>query len=289
MGETVGEGLTSAAPGESARASYRMFTTISGPEACAAARSPAVIRPESVEMSVGDSISLSDVVIESFSIDGEFVASVPVDFFDHFPSNVAFERIEHPTRIIYRAKRFGSKSLEVRHYCDSSIRGSLIINVRNDGDVFIDRGACPGEGCRYDMIYRARSRIPVFEQSSTDSAVVGYVDADDIFLAQDGEVHATPTRFVVDRAHGDFNIGDEVLALTYTGEGWWRVRHNGVIREADLGFSPSSGNTCDNPEQCWGHLEKPVESIWWLRGLSEHEVAGWIIASDAIRAIDHRW
>jgi len=38
------------------------------------------------------------------------------------------------------------------------------------------------------------------------------------------------------------------------GEGWYKVFFNGELTEADLGFSPWGGKTCDRPSRCWGHL-----------------------------------
>ena len=266
-----------------------MLTTITGPEACNAVPRPAVMRSRRVVLSVGDIFALDDAVIEAYTEDERFIPSVPVDFFDNFPSNVAFERIDQPVGVAYRAKRPGLKVIKVRHYCDGSLNESLVIEIRNEGDLFIDHHGCLGEGCEYGRMYRTGSTRTVYEQSSTESAVIGDIPAGKVLLARDGEVHAVPTRFIVDREFEEFKPGDEVFALTYAGEGWWRVFHNGELTKADFGFSPYGGNTCDKPKQCWGHLEKPSQTTWWMHVIWEDSVEGWIIADDQMRAIDNKW
>ena len=160
----------------------------------------------------------------------------------------------------------------------------------SDGDVYIDQHACPGEGCGFCALYKAVSTVTVYEKPSNESAIVGNVEPADTFLSKDGEVHTVATPFVVDREHEQFKPGDEVLALTYGGEGWFQVYHNGELTRADLNFSPwggSGGKTCDNPQHCWGHLTRELEFTWWLRVITETHLEGWVIADRSMRQIDN--
>jgi hypothetical protein len=292
-GFNVGEGLTSATPGAAIDAGQRMFTTITGPEACNAVAEPHTMDAKRIELSVGDEFSLSDAVIDAYSERGDFIGSVPIDIFDPDPANIAMAFVDVPVGVVYKAMRHGTKVFQIRYFCAgaASVLAELFVDVRNDGEVFIDHHACPGEGCRYCTLYKAVTSVTVYEQPWTESAVVGEVQPGDTFLSKDGEVHTVPTPFIVDREHETFRPGDEVLALTYTGEGWYRVRHNGVLTEADLGFSPwggSGGKTCNRPERCWGHLTRELEFTWWMRVITETSLEGWVVADQSMRAIDNR-
>ena len=159
-------------------------------------------------------------------------------------------------------------------------------------DVFIDRGACPGEGCKYCEIYSAGAELTLYDKPSTESNAIGRLLVGEIFLAQTGEVHTVPTRFEVREASGPFRPGDEVFALTYGGEGWFRVFHNGMLIDASLGFSPwggGAGKTCDKPEFCFGQLTKELEFYWWMYVLSESGEQGWVIHDRSMRWIEPKY
>ena len=154
---------------------------------------------------------------------------------------------------------------------------------------FVDSGACPGEGCGYGAPYEANAAVPIFERPSTSSKRIGEVASGDTFLSKTGEVHTVPTRFEVLSESGPFRPGDDVYALTYLGEGYFRIFHNGKLTQADLGFSPwggSAGKTCDKPEHCFGILSEELEFTWWLFVLSETGMEGWVVADESIRGID---
>lgn len=156
-----------------------------------------------------------------------------------------------------------------------------------DEEVFIDRGACPGERCSYCDLYVADTDIVVYKSPSYGGEKIGEIRAGDAFIAKTGEVHTVPGRFTIFRKHKEFKPGDEVYVLTYLGEGFFRVRHNGELKEAKLGFSiwgPYDG-VCDNGNECWGGLGEPLKSTWWLNIKSEEEVQGWIVYSSSVREI----
>lgn len=153
--------------------------------------------------------------------------------------------------------------------------------------IFIDRGACPGEWCSYCGLYVSNADIDVYKSPSFDAEVVGKVRSGEAFITKTGEVHTSPGRFNIFQEHEIFKPGDEVYVLTYMGEGYFRVRHNGVLTEAELGFSawgPDDG-VCDWSDGCWGGLEKPLNFTWWLNIVSHGEIQGWIINTSSIREI----
>jgi len=176
------------------------------------------------------------------------------------------------------------------------ILGLIILSLFGDlsaeeSNVYVDKGACPGEGCEYCALYIAKSEVPVYKEPSVESERVGVIPADDTFISKTGEVHTVPTKFNVHREHDGIKPEDEVFALTYLGEGYYRVYHNGELTRADLGFSPwggSGGKTCNKPEYCWGQLEKELEFTWWMWVISESSLEGWVIADGSMRQIDNR-
>lgn len=156
-------------------------------------------------------------------------------------------------------------------------------------DVFIDPGACPGEGCTYCEIYSASEDLDLFETPSLDANVIGRIKSGETLLSKTGEVHTLPTRFEIYRDSGPFQAGDDVYVLTYGGEGYFRIYHNGELTVTDLGFSPwggGSGKTCDKPEFCFGRLAKELEFTWWIFVLSEGGSQGWVPHDSSMRWIE---
>ncbi len=159
-------------------------------------------------------------------------------------------------------------------------------------EIFVDSGACPGEGCGYCGLYVALSDVPVYEKPSRTSRKHGEIPSGDTFISKRGEVHTIPTRFEIHREHKDFKASDEVFALTYLGEGYFRVFLNGTLTQANLGFSPwggSGGKTCNNPKRCWGRLVKELEFTWWIWVIAESSMEGWVVGDDSMRQIQNKW
>lgn len=151
---------------------------------------------------------------------------------------------------------------------------------------FIDKGACPGEGCRYGETWIARFPVSLRAQPSVESPVVATLETGSEAITLGGEVHTTPSRFKVTRAHGAFQPGDDVWVYTYLGEGYFRVLHNGELKEADLGFSPwggTAGTKCEASSLCWGTLESRLEFDWWVQLKGPDEVAGWTTETSQFR------
>ncbi len=170
------------------------------------------------------------------------------------------------------------------------VLGVFRVLSAEEQEIFVDSGACPGEGCGYCALYVARSDVPVYEKSAVTSKQLGEIPSGNTFVSKLGEVHTVPTRFEVHREHKGIKPGDEVFALTYLGEGYFRIFHNGTLTRADLGFSPwggGAGKTCDKPAYCWGRLTKELEFTWWMWVISETGLAGWVIADNAMREIQN--
>ncbi len=147
-------------------------------------------------------------------------------------------------------------------------------------DVFVDKGACPGEGCVYGERWVARARVRLLSAPDLSATVVGILDTGMAVQTVTGEVHTIPARFTVRQPHGEFAPGDIVHVYTYLGEGWFRVRHDGETKEADLGFSPwggSSGKRCELEDRCWGTLQEELRLDWWIKVRTPDGTEGWTL------------
>jgi hypothetical protein len=83
-----------------------------------------------------------------------------------------------------------------------------------------------------------------------------------------GEVHTIPSRFVVKKPHAPYKPGDVLWIYTYQGEGFFKVWFKGRMYVEDLLFSPyggSGGPRCEATDQCWGEMDKRLDSVWWIK------------------------
>jgi hypothetical protein len=161
-------------------------------------------------------------------------------------------------------------------------------------DLFIDQGACPGEGCVYDEPWVAEAPIELHAAADLASAVVAKLDAGDSVWTLTGEVHTlVPGIFQVVHAFDDFAPGDEVQLYTYRGEGWFHVRHNGVLKDADLSIGPTEPDfratlqRCTETPYCHGALERAPEYEWWIKVRTASGIEGWVAGPQSFDTPSH--
>ncbi|HEX8422069.1 MAG TPA: hypothetical protein VF634_01595 [Pyrinomonadaceae bacterium] len=144
--------------------------------------------------------------------------------------------------------------------------------------VYIDRGACAGEGCGYGR-WKTTKDTDAYAAPDVRSRKVGQFRAGTDALALTGEVHVVPGKFVVKRRHGRFRAGNIIRVYTYRGEGRFKVRHAGRwYDEEDLGFSPwggTAGRRCELGAECWGELESELDMVTWVKVRSADGWTGW--------------
>ena len=161
--------------------------------------------------------------------------------------------------------------------------------VAEELEIYIDKGACPGERCQYCNLYVARKDIVLRKEPSEMAEEAGVVDKGDAMVARTGEVHVVPARFNIYEAFNQFKPGDEVYLLTYEGEGFFKILHNGVMSQGEIGFSPWGGNwdgECDDPDACSGGLDDGYHWTWWLWVTTEKGMEGWVPRSDDLKYAD---
>ncbi len=136
--------------------------------------------------------------------------------------------------------------------------------VKNPPEVYVDPGACPFECC----VYREWGVLQDVElvDSPGGLKVVGEALAGEKVQAITGEVHTIPLEFTLpedfelsDRY--DLQPGDRVFLLTYIGEGYWKLWHEGKV---------VSGVEIDDPPR--------PESRWWVRVRTAAGVTGWTLS-----------
>ncbi len=143
---------------------------------------------------------------------------------------------------------------------------------------YVIKGACPFECCTY-RTWSVEASTTLYSQPDRKSKVVGKVKAHESVDAITGEVHATPTRFIVNRAHESDKPQDVLWVYSYEGEGHFKVLRNGELVSENLSFSPyggTGGTRCqDQSQYCWGTLENEISNTWWVKVKTKTGVEGW--------------
>ena len=158
--------------------------------------------------------------------------------------------------------------------------GALVTGQAVGQDVFIDKGACLGEGCVYGERWVAQEAIGLLITPDSASPIAATVARGATVQTLTGEVHTVPGRFVVYRSHRDFSPGDSVVLYTYLGEGRFRIQHNGELKVADLDTNPrrrAPERLCELDSNCWGSVQQEPQSDWWIKVETDDGVEGWIL------------
>jgi hypothetical protein len=146
--------------------------------------------------------------------------------------------------------------------------------------VYVDRGACEGEACRYGR-WKTREATAIYARPDERSRKVGELRAGRCVVALTGEVQVfAPGRFVVRKAWERFKPGDVIAAYTYLGEEIYKIRHKGRWHASQqLTYSPPPGpganEQCDLDERCWGVFEKKPDAVWWIKMRDGRGRVGW--------------
>jgi hypothetical protein len=127
---------------------------------------------------------------------------------------------------------------------------------------YIDKGACPFECCTYRN-WTASQGIALVEQPNSKK-IVARIHKGEKVQALTGEVHSIPLRVVAGQDHPDAGVkrGEVIYILHYTGEGYWKVWHNGRLVEID-NFSDKG----PYPQR-----------TWWVKVKTTSGIVGWTIS-----------
>jgi hypothetical protein len=147
---------------------------------------------------------------------------------------------------------------------------------------YVDKGACPGEGCSYGK-WQAIRNVSLFGTKSEKSTIIATVVKDEFVVSLTGEVDSIPGIFILDKPYEHYqdpstahihNTGDYVYIYTYEGEGYYKFWCNGTMSS---GFSPiiNSDFKSGHSEMVNGHWLKRPKSTWWIKIRTSQGIVGW--------------
>jgi hypothetical protein len=145
---------------------------------------------------------------------------------------------------------------------------------------FIDKGVCPFECCQYGE-WVSNTDVTLFESPDTSVTVVARLAEGDSVIGEYGEVWSVPTPFVFKTTvNGEsgrwYAKGDTVWAVSYQGEGRFKVWKDGTVYSEDLDFSPSGRAGDGRCETCsHGSLLWDMQATWWVRIRTGDGRIGW--------------
>ena len=161
----------------------------------------------------------------------------------------------------------------------------LSAKQRRRAPVYVDRGACQGEACRFGP-WKPHETTTLYARPDARSRKVGEVRAGGpCVLALTGRVHIyAPGRFVVTRREGRYRPGDVLSVYTYQGEEVYKVRYRGRWYEWEklqnspvhnVNPVPSSRQACEADSRCWGYFVREPDSESWAKVRTPAGVIGW--------------
>ena len=136
-------------------------------------------------------------------------------------------------------------------------------------EVFVDRGACPGECCTYGAWLATRT-VDLYRAPGETVTRIGQVAAGSAVVALTGEVRTKAGKFVVRKASPPYRPGDVIWVYTNLGEGFYRVWRAGEIVTQEISVAPDHQNPDD-----WGYYERQPVSRWWVRVRRQDGHEGW--------------
>lgn len=155
------------------------------------------------------------------------------------------------------------------------------------GWTFVDPGACPFECCQYGT-WTTTEPVLLRAEPNESAEVLVRIDAGIAVQAVTGEVHTLPGRFKIKKDSPPYRVGDEVLILTYLGEGSFKIQFKGQINEDGFDFGPDNGYSeeeCLASPSCIGVLEASPESRWWAL-IRHSDMQGWTLVEGNFSGTD---
>jgi len=149
-------------------------------------------------------------------------------------------------------------------------------------EVFIDKGACPFEGCAYrDWTVDADTQL--YDGPGGKKLAILLKKGGRV-TGLTGEVHVKPQLVrvlrdqpsVKDGKAFSFRKGEVFYLLTYLGEGEYQAWYKGEVIQVAPDFVWQGANTCsDSPEGCWAKPEGKYQATWWVKVRLESGAEGW--------------
>jgi hypothetical protein len=138
--------------------------------------------------------------------------------------------------------------------------------------VYVVKGACPSDGCKFGM-WTATGNRPLFD-SPGSSTVVAQIDRGERVAALRSELRLRPVKGVVVGRIDHLKQGEIIYLMDYVGEGLSNVWARGQVF-AD----PRGDDGCTPAPVCKAAIRFPSEKApyeWWVRVQKRNGESGWI-------------
>lgn len=163
------------------------------------------------------------------------------------------------------------------------LTGTRAYSQTRPPSLYVDKGACPFECCTYRRWKTVRATV-AYARPNKRSRRVGTFKAGSSVVGLTGEVRTAPGRFVILRAHERYKPGDVLWVYTPLGEGFYKGWFKGRMYDEGLEYMTGpyerSIPGCEETPQCWGKLEKEIQSEWWVKVRSAEGWVGWTDQAD---------
>ena len=133
--------------------------------------------------------------------------------------------------------------------------------------VYIEKGACPGEGCYLEGKIKAREAASLFQEKRTDSPVLATIDPNEWV-----EILGTEDR-LVPRAGTDRAMGEVVYMLGYEGEGC-----STIWKKGELSSWCDDDGDLSNDSIVWSELVDSTDTSlgFWVEVKRANGQIGWL-------------
>ncbi|WP_152025262.1 hypothetical protein [Congregibacter litoralis] len=141
-GSTLAEGYSASVVDGSIETGFRMFTIYSLEKACSQPHMPVSLVAKDLELDVGDTFTLSKLLVNALDDNGEFIPSVPIVITGEVDSNVIYHDPAFDQES-YVARHAGSVSFAVVYLCPSAqpVKTEFRIHVRSKSGLLPPRSS----------------------------------------------------------------------------------------------------------------------------------------------------
>jgi hypothetical protein len=161
------------------------------------------------------------------------------------------------------------------------------------GELYIDKGACPFECCTYtgdnnSNKWKVTAKTKVYDKIGSKK-VVAVLLPGQMINAPTGEVHTKPTHLRMTKDYNDFKAGQDIYVLTSSGEGYFKIWHNGHYYEDDtitcVMYEDPYAEEMDEKHYCYqaktsSEVVSRGHSDWWVQIKLKNGKRGWALVGD---------
>ena len=139
---------------------------------------------------------------------------------------------------------------------------------------YVEEKICPYEyGCEFDK-WISLTQKPLFLKDGDSSSIAYWMEPGDSLIFNYGNMHIDQMGIaIVFRNHKEFIVGDTLLILSYTGEGYYNVWFKGSIKNVHIFWNEDRQL---NSNHYSAHLIIPQRMTWWVLLTNVKGQKGWL-------------